>query len=358
MTLVVGERSIQSQDDISELARLALSLVDGGLQWLHWAIHEAGSQYVFADETVMAGAVQQGLHGERLTLLSNLGVLVSPIKLMSLGVGDLGVLVRAQRGESGSSLEAHWQNILKAHGIRTQADLQKGMDALKALVPVVHPLFQVLTLDDQLALEGLLWTPQEGTPPDPEVQKEARLFAVLEARTPQEFVDYYQVYLALAAKLGARADAPHKRHAVAKRALAALLPPLMNALDCPEVLGLVAPNEVAEALQIWLGYGRPLGFQRISAGVREIVRHTKYRGETGEEARAFVLHYEIAARALIAQSRPKWGIMGQDGATCRFPLEAGGYEGEVVLAPSGVISLAWFRPKTKQQATPPAAAAA
>lgn len=360
MTLAIGDRTIVSFDQLSEHARLAISLVDGGAHWLHWAIHEPATQYVFPDESVLAGAVQQGLHGERLALLRNLQVLVSPIKLMTLGIADLRVLVRAEEGETGPKFEAHCASILEAHGIRTQKQLQQARSFLGEIVDPADPLFQVLTLSDQLALQDLLWTPQDGDPANLAVQKEAAAFALHEARTPPEFVDYYQVYLALAAKYGAKADTPAKRLAHAERALHALLPALLHAIDCPEVLGLVSPGEVAEAVQVWAGYGRPLGFQRISAGVREIVRHTKYRNETGEEAREYVAYYMIAVRALLAASPPRWGIMAQDGATCRFPVHAGDHEGEVLLSPSGVISLAWFRrkPKPKHEANPRTAAAA
>jgi hypothetical protein len=190
------------------------------------------------------------------------------------------------------------------------------------------------------------------------VVTEAVAFALREARTPPEFVDYYQVYLSLAAKYGAKADTAAKRLHHAEHALQALLPPLLQAIDCPEVLGLVSPGEVAQAVQIWFGYGRPLGFQRISAGVREIVRNTTYRHETGEEARWLVSYYMIAVRALLAAAPPRWGIMEQDGATCRFPVNAGDHVAEVLLAPSGTISLAWFQSKSKPEAQPRNAAAA
>lgn len=365
MSLILAGRLIQSPEDISEVARLALHLVDGGTHWVRWAIAEPGPRYEFADESLMAGAVQQGLHGDRLTLLRRLQLVISPLKLMTLGLSDLRILVRAEDGETGPKFDAQLENVLDAHGIRTQVELQKAEAFLEELGvgggPGVQPdpLFQVLTLSDKLAFYDLLCAPDEPDTSDLTLQKEAAAWAVVEARTPQEFIDYLQVYLALAAKFGTKADTPAKRHAHAERALHALLPPLLGAIDCPEVPGLVAPEEVAEALKTWASWGRPLGFSRISAGVREVVLHTKYRAETGAEAREYVALYVAAAQSMLAAAPLRWGIMAQDGATCRYPVHSGDHEGEVVLSATGVISLAWFRrkPKPKPPAAQPSAAA-
>lgn len=357
MSLILAGQMVQSPEDISELARLALHLVDGGTHWLRWAIGEAASQYEFADESAMAGAVQQGLHASPLTLLPRLQIMVSPVKLMTLSHADLRVLARAEDGETGARFEAHVSNILETHEIRTQAELQKTQAFLDDLGVRANPLFQILTLADQLAFYDLIWTTEEGEAPGLELQKEAAAFAVAEARTPQEFLDYYQVYLVLAAKFGSKADTPSRRHSHAERALHSLLPSLLYLIDCPEVPGLVPPEQVAQALRAWAAWGKPLGFTRISAGVREIVRHTKYRAEGGAEAREYVSLYAAAAQAMIAAAPPKWGIMGQDGATCRYPIHAGDHEGEVMLSPAGVISLAWFgrKPKPKPPAASPPA---
>jgi hypothetical protein len=356
MSLKLAGRLIQSVEQISEHTRLALRLVDGGSHWLHWAITEPGPWYEFADESELAGAVQQGLHGDPLTLLPKLKVLVSPIKLMTLGSGDLKVLLRAEEGESGPKFDAHWKGILENHGIRTQADLEKSAAFLDELGVRQDPLFQVLTLGDLIGLEQLLWTPEDGAPPDAALQKEAAAFGLEQGRSPREFVDYYQVYLTLAAK-HPKADTPAKRRSHAERALHALLPPLLACIDCPEVATPAGPADVAEAIRTWAGWGKPLGFTRISAGVREIVRHTRYRGEAGAEAREYVSLYVAAAQSMLAAAPPKWGIMGQDGATCRFPVHSGEHEGEVLLAPNGDISLAWFRRTSKHKHSPASAKA-
>lgn len=362
MTLAIGDRAISSPEHLSEHLRLALHLVDGGHHWLHWAIHEANETYAFPDESVMAGAVQTGLHGDSLALLPTLKVLVSPIKLMTFGLEDLRLLWDVERGRPvNSDVADPARDILRMHGVRSQEDLQDTLRVLDALLgQPLPPALQVLTLADQIALEGLGWTPPEGAPLGDEIRTEAATFAAEEARTAQEFVDYFQVYLALAARFGAKADTASKRLHHARHARDQLLPALLHAIDCPEVLGLVAPGEVAEAVQIWQGSGRALGFQRISAGLREIVKHTAYRSESGEQARAAVIYYMIGARTLLTLSPPRRGVMGQDGATCRFPIQSREAEGEVELSPSGVISLAWFRPRprAKHQPQPRTAAAA
>jgi hypothetical protein len=285
--------------------------------------------------------------------------MVSPIKLMTLSLADLRILHEVEHGEADAEAKSRSGDILEMHGILTQTQLQKGPALLEHLGVGDDPLFQVLTLADQLALQHLLWSPRDGTPPDPALMAEAAAFGLEQARTPQEFVDYYLVYLELAAKFGDKANTAHKRHAHAERAVHNLLGPLLSALDCPEWLGPVTKDEVAEAVQIWAGSGRALGFQRISTGVREIVRHTRYRDEIGAVAREYVVVYLVMARSLIAAAPPRRRVLGQDGVTSHFPVQAGDLEGEVLLSPQGVISLAKFRrkPNSKDQAGPRSAAA-
>jgi hypothetical protein len=354
MTLIVSGKPIQSAEDLSETGRLTLHLVDGGPHWLHWAIAEPNQLYEFADESDLIAAIQPGLHGSPLAYLPVLQVLISPLKLMTLGPSDLHVLVRAEKGEGGGTIGAHIAAILETHGIRTQEQLQTNVGLLDGLgLSQPQPLFQVTSLTDQLALQELLWRPEGGDLTEPEIQNEAAAWAIVQARTPLEFIDYFQIYLALAAKFASRPSSPQRRQEHAEHALQQLMPPLLSALDCPQVDGLVPPDEVAEAVALWTGLGRRLGFARISAGVREIVRHTRYRNERGTEAAEFVALYQLAAQRLLTNAPPRWGIMAQDGATCRYPVHAGDDEAEVLLSPSGVISLGWFRRNAKPKPAGP-----
>lgn len=352
MSLFIAERLIQNLHEVSELARLAMSFVDGGSEWLHWAVHEPTANYQFEDESEMAAAVQEGLHVSRFAFLPQLGLMVSPVKLMTLGLPDLRVLANAEAGEKESKVGAHARRILSAHDLLTQADFDTGTAFLTELGVAGAALFQFATFGDRLAIYDLVRSSVGQEDTDLSLQKEAAAFAVAQGRTAQEFVDFYAIYMALAAKGGARNDTPAKRAATAQSALHTLLPLMFGALNCPEVEGLVSPEEVTEAVKLWLSWGRSVGFSRLSSGARQIVENTRFKNEGQHEAREIVDAYLAASRALLAIRAPHRSFMAQDGATCQFSVESHEHEAELQLDPLGVISLTWFRRRRKPEPQP------
>lgn len=356
MTIAIADRWIQELGDLSELARLAIAFVDGGIEWLQWAIVEPGVRYVFPDESALAAGIQQGLHASRFALAPKLGLMVSPVKLMSMGLADLKVLARAETGESGAKIGVHARRVMDAHGLLTQADFDSGAAYLQELGVASAPVFQFMTFPDQLAVYDLAKTSVEADEQNLPLEQEAAQFGVAQARTPIEFADFFRIYMSLAQKLP-KADTPAKRQSHAEAALHALLPKLFGALDCPQVGGLVPPAQVAEAVAAWLTMGRAVGFPRLSAGACQIVLHTRYKGEVGYQAQEFVSAYIAAAQALLSAQAPQRGLMAQDGATCAFRIASGEHEGVLQLDPLGVISLASFERKPPRAAPAKAPAA-
>ncbi|WP_390623100.1 hypothetical protein ACEQUB_p01328 (plasmid) [Ralstonia syzygii] len=337
MTVSVAGKLIPLPQALSEVGRLALAFIDGGIEWLDWAATAPMARYDFADETELIATVQQGLHASRLALLPRLGLMVSPVKLMTLGLADLGTLARAEGGDDSAVVAAQVRRILADHSLATREDLAAGASFLAQLGAGSAPLFQALGFDDSVALAGLMHLPQGAQ--QPALRQEAASFAVQHARTVPEFCDYYQFYLDRAEQLGSSAATPGQREAAATAAMEALLPVLFGALDCPQVQGLASPSQVALTVRNWLARGRVVGFARLSRGAQQIVRHTAYKGETGEAARRIVDLYLQAAQSFLAAHQADHGLMGQDGATCLFPVEAAQLHAELQMSSNGVISL-------------------
>lgn len=345
MTISVAGSLIQDPNDLSPLGRLALAFVDGGLQWLEWAITHPSARYDFADETTLVGAVQQGIHASPFALLPQLGIIVSPIKLMTLGLPDLRVVAKAEEGDDSEIVAAQLRRILGANRILTQADLAAGVTQLGQWGVAGAPVFQVMGFHDREALCELLHFSAGPDASTPAMQQEAASFAVEQARTPREFADYYKLYLGLTAKQAAPATTPDQRNTFVANALQALLPLLFKALDCPEVNGLPSPDQVAAAVNDWLAQGKRLGFARLSEGAQQLVEGSAYQGETGDAAARLVHLYLDTAQAFLASTQPQRALMGQDGATCRFSLQSGDQQGELELGSAGIISLRRFGPK-------------
>lgn len=348
MTLFIGDQVIQTANSLSERARLALSFIDGGREWATWAMTVRTAPYAFADESAFVDAVQQGLHAARLLLMPRLGLMVSPVKLMTMDASELSALQEAEKGRGGPKDAARIQRILDHHDLRTAADLNKVGPFLDSLGVGGRPVFQALEFSDRLALLELIGSLDDDAPPaaPPPLDQEAAAFAADEARTPMEFIDYFNVYRDLANKPNA-SPAADDRLKSAQDAIHGLLPLLFWALGCPQVPGLVAPAEVAEAVKLWVATGKSVGFARLSAGVREIVAHTHYSAQGGQAPREYLKGYLKAARELLDQAEISRGLMGQDGATCVFPIASQRCEAWLKLDPEGVITLSAFRLKRR-----------
>ncbi|MEI9926888.1 MAG: hypothetical protein WDN44_03250 [Sphingomonas sp.] len=298
MTVSVANQ-LYRPSGLSEQGRLVLSLIDGGIQWLDWAMQDQQARYQFSDEGALVAGVQAGLHASRLLLLPRTGLAVSPVKLMTLSTADLRTLAQAETGDPARAADA--APVLAAQGLVTHDNLAAVPVFLQNLQVADAPLFQAMGLDDRFPVLALRNDPDYTAPIGSPLPREAAAFAVAQARTPQEFVDYYRVYLRRAA-LGTPADTPEQRAARAQQALDTLLPLSFGALDAPGVDGLVPPWEVVAAIREWLLTGRQIGFSRASLVVQQVVANAGYADQAGDDAAALVRDY-LARGPAAAEGR-------------------------------------------------------
>ncbi|WP_414447554.1 hypothetical protein AB4851_13060 [Burkholderia sp. 22PA0099] len=342
MPLTLAGRRILDTSNLSEAARLTLSLIEGGTAWFAWAVAAPNARYDFADETQLVAAVQQGLHAAPLALLPALRLLVNPIKLLSLSAHDLRVLAAGEASGAAPEALERARALLDAHQLLTQDALAAGTDFLAQLGVDGAPLFQAVDLDGRLALAVLAGMDEVARHPE-FVQHEAAAFAVANARTALEFADLFRFYLDSTERLGNPAAHAAQRREAAQAALDHLYPALFGALDCPQVTGLPAPFEVAQVVRNWVASGRALGFVRLSRGALQVARHGGYRGEQGEQAQQLVARYLADATAFLMESEVSSGVLGQDGGTCSYPIGRDGRHAVVQLSHGGLISLATYQ---------------
>lgn len=338
MSVVLAGRVMQTPAAMSDLGRLALAFIDGGQEWLSWAIASPMHQYNFPDESTLLAQVQQGLHTSRFAYLPTLGLMVGPVKLLTLGAADLRILGRAETGDTTPPITAQVSRVLTDHQLLTGADLAQGTAFLTQAGVAQSTLFQFMTFEDQAALYQLAVQPL-GSQTIPAT--EAATFAVQQARTAQEFVDYFRFYMSYCGRLpsGTTAD---QRSQQAGAALATLLPLLFGTLDSPQVDGLVPPGEVSRAVATWIQSGKMIGFARLSEGAQLIAQNTIFQAETGDAARVLVQRYLAGAQSVLAGNRVERGFLGQDGASCLYPVRSGDQQVTLALGPTGVITLRFY----------------
>ncbi|GKT21874.1 hypothetical protein [Acidovorax sp. SUPP3334] len=341
MSISIAGHVLPQSSTLSESAQVALSLIDGGLQWLRWATTSPSAHYHFPDEAALVSDIQQGLHGSGLALLPGLGLTVSPAKLMTLELNDLRTLARVEAGDADPAVMVQGQRILREHRLLTATEFQKARAFLGSLGVAEAPVFQSIDFIDGVALCELPGFSVGGAVPSPALQAEAAAFAIRQAHTPREFVDYYRIYLHLANTLpGLLQATPAQRGTAAEVALQALLPALFGALESLSLMNAaVSSREVSLAISNWLAQGRRLGFSRLSEGIRCIVEGAHYRGETGAAAANLVEAALQQAMAVLGANRPGEGELGQDGVTLTLSAGAQNQQVGIRVSGSGFVSL-------------------
>lgn len=344
MTVIVAGKLIQKSDSLSELARQTLTYIDGGPQWLAWAMPNPMVCYELSDETTLLAEVQQGLHASPMALLPVLGLWVSPVKLMSLGSANLRALGQAETGDTSAAVAQQTQRIMADHHLVDAQQLRSAGDFLQELGVASAPVFQALDFNDRVAVYELAAVPlgQDGDNPAL-LRQEAAAFAVQQARTVPEFCDYYQVYLAHSKKMNALRGPPAAREQLVSQAVQTLLPLAFGAMECPQLPDrLPSPAEVEQCLRNWLARGHKLGFASLSQAVLQIVTQTIFTTETGADARRLFDLYLSAAQSFLGGNRLKESRLGQDGASLVFTLQNAQQQALLQVSADRLLSLRKF----------------
>ncbi|MCB4364497.1 hypothetical protein KIH07_12190 [Hydrogenophaga taeniospiralis] len=344
MTVIVAGKLIQKSESLSELARQTLTYIDGGPQWLAWALPNPMVCYEVADETTLLAEVQQGLHASPMALLPGLGLWVSPVKLMSLGSANLRTLGQAETGDTSAAVVQQTQRIMADYNLVDAQQLRSASEFLQDLGVAAAPVFQALDFNDRVALHALAAVAlgQDGDNPAA-LRQEAAAFAVQQARTVPEFCDYYQVYLAHSKKMNALGGTAATRGQLCSQAVQTLLPLAFGAMDCPQLPDrLPSPDEVEQCLRNWLARGHKLGFSRLSQAVLQMVTQTIFTTETGAEARRLFDLYLSTAQAFLSGNRLKESRLGQDGASLTFTLQNATQQAVLHVSADRLLSLRKF----------------
>lgn len=360
MTVIVAGKLIQKSEQLSELARQTLTYIDGGPQWLAWAMPNPMVCYEVADETTLLVEVQQGLHASPMALLPVLGLWVSPVKLMSLGSANLRTLGLAETGDTSAAVAQQTRRILAESQLVDAQQLRSASVFLQELGVSDSPVFQALDFNDRVALCQLAATAlgQDGDSPA-QLRQEAAAFGIQQARTVPEFCDYYQIYLAHSKKMNALGSTASERLRLCNQAVQTLLPLAFGAMECPQLPDrLPSPAEVEQCLRNWLARGRTLGFACLSQAVLQVVTQTIFTSETGADARRLFDLYLSTAQSFLSSNRLKESRVGQDGASLSFTLQNATQQAQLHVSADRLLSLrrfgAWVEADaTAERTTPP-----
>lgn len=328
--VAIGGREIGSTDELSEKSRKILSLIPSASNWLTWAMSHPSDVYGFSDESSLVEAVHSGLHGGGLVLLRAPALQVSVQRLLELRLEDLSLLEALEHRRADlKRVDVRTKRMLAANNLWTQTDLAVGRDFVG---DDLDPVFQSLDLGDLVQLFNLVEGASTEAALDPGIQEEATSFAIERAIDPAEFVDLYQLYVAVAEALGGARGAATRRKSLPGRLVTALEPHIYGLLKCPFVAHELTPAAMLETARQWQANGNHLGFSRISRGLREVVEYGSTEALEPDEAAQTVARYVDGVAELLRTGEPVDSELSQDGSTRVLRLEGASSHGELVHA--------------------------
>ena len=195
-------------------------------------------------------------------------------------------------------------------------------------------VFQSLSLSDQIALTNLA---RAGSVPN---ANEAAQFAVQQAQTVPEFVDYFRFY-GLATATG---STPATRARTAQAALSLLLPAVWGALNGPTLgaADMTNPALVHGTIANWSATGNTLGFARVSSAVWQLAEAGALQLTTPEAVQQRMQQYLTQAQSFVLRQGGGVLSLSQAGESAVVLYRSGTAVATVQVDASGVVSLASF----------------
>lgn len=340
--LSIGGKVYSGLPTLSPIGNTILKLIQGAEEWLQWVTSNPSAHYRFANESELLLGIQGGLHGADLMLLRKSNVLLFPAKLEELSQEELKILLEVETAAAGNSVvDMQAKKALNSHGLLSQSELAVGLDFLQQAGVQSEPVFQAMTLSDQIALFTMVESADAATSLNTTIQQEAAKFAVNYSQSPREFVDYCQFYFSTVQETDPSQSG--KRSRLAEAAVEAIRSSLYNLLWCPSVRDVPAPNEIPGIVQTWLTGGNRMGFARLSSALSQIGQNAGLQGATGTAAQQLIDQYMNAVQTSVVQQAPTSVTLSQDGRDHYYWYPSQSAVSQLCLAADGNLTLSNLR---------------
>jgi len=343
--VAIDGQKVQNLSDLPSSVQMVTSIIEGGQNWFEWAAKEPVSVFDFPDWPALVDGIQIGLHGNDLVLIGSLGLLVSPVALLSmpdLGISALETYLTAGSGNSVADIEL--EKVLRQSNYLSQSQLTLVTDFLSQVELSGNPLFQAMSLGDRIAIYRAINQLPGDWALQPANQTEAAGYASDYATSPRAFADFYTFYMANFAIPELDNLSPDRRARMARLRSDQIAATLRNDMRCPAVVGNPAPEQFQRDLRAWFSAGNGLGFSRVSQGVAVIAGLKKAEDLTGQALTRQIDKYLERAKSVVNHGEPNpEPTVAQDGSAFFYTFDARDMQTVLQLeCGSGAVTLAEF----------------
>ena len=342
LVAVEGQR-IGELTDLPQSIQMVTGMIQGGTDWLQWAAKEPATVFDFPDWLGLVDGIQWGLHGNGLILIESLGLLINPIALLSIpDVGIAALQTYLTSGNANSVADLEMEKVLRQNRYLTQSQLGAVGDFLNQVGLVDNPLFQAMSLGEQIAVYQAINQVPGDWALQPDNQSEAARYAADYAASPQAFGDFYDFYINHFAIPDLADLSPDRRARLARTRSDEIAASLRNDMRCPSVVGTPVPEKFQNEMRAWFSAGNGLGFPSVSRGVMSVADLKKAEGLNGQALQRQIDKYLDRAKAIVNHAKPDpQPYVAQDGSAFFYRFGSGGTQAELQLeCASGAVTLA------------------
>lgn len=310
----VAGAKLDSLDQLPASVLQVTSFIEGGLAWLSWAMGEPQSRFDFPNALSLVTEIQNGLHGEGLILVPEWELLIHPLALLS--ISDLGIealCATLKEGSDNSVVQLEADRALQTHGYFRQNQLAVVGTFLEQVGLSSAPLFQALTLNDQIAIYQSISNPAGPWSLQADFQKEAAAYASAYSSSPISFADLYAFYATLSLSQDFRKMAPAERARYAQGRSDAIAVALRNQMRAAVIGEVFVPEAVQNLLRAWFSAGNGLGFARVSEAVARLSENSQIAKASGDGLLSEVRDYLQAAREVVQMGNVSPPRVSQNG---------------------------------------------
>lgn len=301
MAVWLAGRKLERLGDLSAGARHVLSLMDGGCEWLDWALLQDRPARDWADDAEMLQAIQRELHGGETMLLPVARVTVAPRALLYLPAPTLETLVRAEA--EGTDSPQLWAALRQSRFI-TAADVDTVLGWLDQLQARNTPLLKNLGLECLTRLYDTMNDPTLHALgiQDMDGLRLAAQWALGTSRTPQTFCDWMQFYGTFITTPVPRSESPVKLVQELGQWIQHVLPLTFDALGSMHTGSGTLLEHIRHGLRLGMAQGHRIGPCSLSSAALQLARFTPMLSFPRSQASEFVQQYLDELQRLCAET--------------------------------------------------------
>ncbi|RBP53108.1 hypothetical protein [Arenicella xantha] len=333
MTITI-QQSMLDTKSLSDKSQLILKLIPNGLTWIDLSTSQLAPHYTFQSESDLILAVLDGLHNTKLLFIPSLELCLDPEKLYAMTTAELTYIVDAA---SGGNIEQAIE-VCDTYNLQSNTQLNSVTQKMLSKCGVKsNSLFEAMSISDLLSLDAQF--SRMPKTPNTTILKEASSLALESAQTPRDFADLMSFNLVVVDKLDITDNDVASRNKAIWQVMQALNPFAMELLNCPQLSGSTAEDEITQAVSTWLDYGNSIGFCSNARALLQLAQNlelTQLQESVIAKATAdYVGKTQMFLRSAIIQPP----VLLQDGTCLTYAVESSNPSTQLSLDPHGCLTL-------------------